>query len=118
MKIKCSKINCVIGHIHTLLENSGRLLEPRIRKSGLRAYDTLLLCTHFTWTQEQADNQPIFYTTSNFAYDAIQNGYNNNDDDDGNDNDNNKPIRGKPRFCTSGFLWQFSGLMPFAWPTG
>ena len=28
-----------------------------------------------------------------------------------------QPIRGKPRFCTSGFLWQFSGLMPYAWPT-
>ena len=28
-----------------------------------------------------------------------------------------QPIRGKPRFCTNGFLWQFSGLMPYAWAT-
>ena len=28
-----------------------------------------------------------------------------------------QPIRGKPRFCTSTFLWQFSVLMPYAWPT-
>jgi len=28
-----------------------------------------------------------------------------------------QPIRGRPRFWTSGFLWQFSVLMPFAWHT-